>query len=127
MLGLKRFINTPCFKRQGYLYKLIQRSGNVSFYKALSSKKETLEGYVVAKIRIKDGETAPNGDYIRPREKFPSPSEFGKYGWFYLPESFHSAKEHFLNLCCSKKNKINLKSATHKKTKVRRKHFFLHE
>ena len=99
----------PCFKRQGYLYKLIQRSGNVILYEALSSKKEKLKGYVVAKIRIKGGETAPNGEYIPPREKFPSPSDFGKYGWFYMPESLQIAMNHFFELCEDKELRTNFK------------------
>ena len=46
------------------------------------------------------GKTLPNGNKIPPREIFPSPSEFGFNGWYYMsnPESKKMAYEQYQEL-----------------------------
>ena len=84
--------------RQGYEYSQIAREGNVALYEARYLNGSELRGFVVAKIRIKNATTMPSGKFMPKREKFPSRSDFGKYGWFFSKESRSEAEEYYQQL-----------------------------
>ena len=53
---------------------------------------------MVVRIRNKKTSKLPNGVVLPHREVFPSPSEFGKTGWFYMKKSKALANAHFDDL-----------------------------
>ena len=90
---------------QGYEYSQIAREGNVAWYEARYLNGSELKGFVVAKIRIKNATIMPSGKVMAKQEKFPSRSEFGKYGWFFLKESRDKAQNHYQKLLYQVRNK----------------------
>jgi len=83
---IKKLPNT--LKRHGHNLELMKRKGMIVLYRSLSpNRKDGVFGYILAKIRVRNEQTAPNGDIIPKRECFPSPSEFGSKGEFWMPES----------------------------------------
>lgn len=96
---IKYQILSPLIKRGVYSYKLIDRKGMIAFYEQYRSKQLNLiTGFVVARIRHGKATKLPNGNLLPYRELFPAPSTFGRYGWFYMPESRHLAHAHYQDL-----------------------------
>ena len=91
--------------KQRHEYSQIAREGNVAWYEARFLNGSKLRGFVVAKIRIKNATTMPSGKFMPKQEKFPSRSEFGKYGWFFLKESRDKAQNHYQKLLYQVRNK----------------------
>jgi len=87
------------FERSGILYKLIERNGMIAIYEAyLPNRTDVLYGYAVARIKHEKEARFKNGHVIPARERFPSPSRFGTYGFFYMPKSREKAFEHYQEL-----------------------------
>ena len=89
------------FRRAKWHYRLLERNGMAAIYEQrASAKPDKISGYAVARIRRVEGKTMPNGNKIPPREIFPSPSEFGFNGWYYMsnPESKKMAYEQYHKL-----------------------------
>ena len=89
------------FRRSGWNYSLLERNGMAAIYEQREpAKPDKISGYVVARIRRIKGKTLPDGNKIPPREIFPSPSEFGFNGWYYMsnPESKKMAYEQYHKL-----------------------------
>jgi hypothetical protein len=84
----------PCFARAGHRYKLVKRSDRVGLFETIKKEGEAT-GYVVAIIRIRNRQILPNGKQIARREVFPSCSEFGKLGWFFMKTSLGKALKRF--------------------------------
>jgi hypothetical protein len=86
----------PEFKRSGWNYSLLSRTGMVAIYEQRDpAYPDKPSGYVVARIvRVPETEF-PKNRIMPAREKFPSPSKFGKYGWFYMPKSKNKAFERY--------------------------------
>jgi hypothetical protein len=83
-------------KRGSYQYHLIERIGLIGLYRQRVIKNpKNISGYVVARIRKEKSKKLPNGVILPHREKFPSPSEFGKWGFFYMKRSKLLAFAHF--------------------------------
>ena len=57
-----------------------------------------LYGYCVARITREKEARFKNGYVIPARERFPSPSRFGTYGFFYMPKGKKIAFEHYQEL-----------------------------
>ena len=86
-------------KRGSYQYHLIERIGLIGLYEQRVVKNsKNISGYVVARIRKEKSKKLPNGVVLPHREKFPSPSEFGRAGWFYMKKSWALAYAHFHEL-----------------------------
>ena len=85
-------------KKQGFDYSLIKRDGRIAWYEARYLNGSELVGYIVIKIRTKKATTLPSGITAACREVFPSPSEYGKMGWFYMPKSRSASEAHFMEL-----------------------------
>ena len=89
----------PKIKRGKFIYHLIKREEMVALYDQRKNRKpDRVCGYVVARIRKKKKTKLPNGVLQPNKEKFPSESEFGKNGWFYMEQSFQLASSHFNEL-----------------------------
>lgn len=89
------------FRRTGWNYSLIERNGMAAIYEQRApAKPDKISGYVVARIRRVKGKRMPDGNKIPPREIFPSPSEFGFNGWYYMsnPESKKMAYKQYHKL-----------------------------
>ena len=84
--------------KQGFEYLLVKREGNVALYEARYLNGSELTGFVVIKIRIKKATILPSGRINACREVFPSPSEFGKRAWFYMPKSRSASEAHYTEL-----------------------------
>lgn len=92
-------ILSPIIKRGSYNYYLLQRIGMIAIYEQRRLKTPDRGcGYVVVRIRNKKTSKLPNGVVLPHREVFPSPSEFGKTGWFYMKKSKALANAHFDDL-----------------------------
>jgi hypothetical protein len=85
-------------KKQGFDYSLVMRDGRIAWYEARYLKGSELVGYIVIKIRTKKASKLPSGYTAACREVFPSPSEYGKMGWFYMPTSRSASEAHFMEL-----------------------------
>ena len=86
-------------ERSGYTHKLIERNGMIAIYESyLLGKPKKLYGYCVARITREKEARFKNGHIIPARERFPSPSRFGTYGFFYIPRSRHKAFEQYQEL-----------------------------
>ena len=86
----------PVIKRGTYHYHLIQRIGMIAIYEQRRCKTPDRGcGSVVVRIRNKKPSKLPNGVVLPHREVFPSSSEFGKTGWFYMKKSKVLAYAHF--------------------------------
>ncbi|MDA7757672.1 hypothetical protein N8920_07205 [Opitutales bacterium] len=89
----------PLIERSGYIHRLIERNGMIAIYESyLLGKPKNLYGYCVARITREKEARFKNGYVIPARERFPSPSRFGTYGFFYMPQSRHKAFEHYHEL-----------------------------
>ena len=89
------------FKRSGWWYEEVKRSGDVRFYNQFSDANHSrLSGYVVAVIRIKPRWETPSGKILNNSEIFPSPTRFGIDGFYYMAndKSFNLANKEFLKL-----------------------------
>ena len=89
------------FKRSGWWYEEVKRSGDVRFYNQFSDANHSrLSGYVVAVIRIKPSWKTPSGKILNNSEIFPSPTRFGIDGFYYMAndKSFNLANKEFLKL-----------------------------
>jgi hypothetical protein len=89
------------FKRSGWWYEEVKRSGDVRFYNQFSDANHSrLSGYVVAIIRVQPRRKVPSGKILDSSEGFPSPSRFGIDGFFYMAndKSFNLANKEFLEL-----------------------------
>ena len=89
------------FKRSGWWYEEVKRSGDVRFYNQFSDASHSrLSGYVVAIIRVQPRRKVPSGKILDSSEGFPSPSRFGIDGFFYMAndKSFNLANKEFLEL-----------------------------
>lgn len=93
-------------KRQGFDYSLIKRDGRIAWYEARYLNGSELVGYVVVKIRVRKGTMLPSGLLTSCREVFPAPSEFGKFGWFYMPKSRSASKSHYKELVEAEKEEM---------------------
>ena len=85
-------------KRQGFDYSLVKRDGRIAWYEARYLNGSEPVGYIVIKIRTKKASKLPSGYITAYREVFPSPSEYGKLGWFYMPEKRFACEAHFMEL-----------------------------
>ena len=65
-----------------------------------------LVGYIVIKIRKKKASKLPSGYTAACREVFPSPSEYGKMGWFYMPKSRSASESHYKELVEAEKEEM---------------------
>ena len=89
----------PEIERSGYIHKLIERNGMIAIYESyLLGKPNKLYGYCIARITREKEARFKNGHIIPARERFPSPSRFGTYGFFYMPKSRELAFEHYHEL-----------------------------
>ena len=89
----------PIIKRGPYLYYLIQRIGMIAIYEQRRPRTpDRACGYAVVRIRNKKSYKLPNGVMLPHREVFPSRSEFGRNGWFYMKKSRAFAYAHFHEL-----------------------------
>jgi hypothetical protein len=89
-------ILAPNFKRRGWEYSLIKRDGMIAVYEQRNPcRLDKISGFAVVRIKTVKETKMPNGKIVPPREKFPSPSEFGRYGWYYMSKSKEIALEHF--------------------------------
>jgi hypothetical protein len=89
----------PIIKRGPYLYYLIQRIGMIAIYEQRRPRtSDRACGYAVVRIRNKKSYKLPNGVMLPHREVFPSRSEFGRTGWFYMKKSRAFAYSHFHEL-----------------------------
>ena len=102
---------------QGFDYHLIERKGDIAWYEARYPNGIELKGFVVAKIRIKNATILPSGKFMPKQEKFPSRSEFGKCGWFFLKESRDKAQNHYQKLLNQVRNK-EIESLENDTTKI---------
>jgi hypothetical protein len=93
-------------KKQGFDYSLIEREGRIAWYEARYLNGSELVGYVVVKIRVRKGTMLPSGLLTSCREVFPAPSEFGKFGWFYMPKSRSASKSHYKELVEAEKEEM---------------------
>ena len=85
-------------ERHGFSLKQIKRIANIAIYEAKylgATSRSKIQGYIVAKITHAKEGILPDGTVVPAREAFPSPSKFGKYGWFYMPKSLETATTHF--------------------------------
>jgi hypothetical protein len=89
----------PIIKRGSYHYYLMHRIGMIAIYEQRRPKTpDRACGYAVVRIRNQKPSKLPNGVILPHREVFPSPSEFGKTGWFYMKKSRAFAYAHFYEL-----------------------------
>lgn len=89
----------PVIERSGYIHKLIERIGMVAIYETYEIENSNkLYGYCVARITREKEARFKNGYVIPARERFPSPSRFGTYGFFYMPKGKKIAFEHYQEL-----------------------------
>ena len=89
----------PIIKRGSYQYYLMQRIGMIAIYEQRRPKTPDRGcGYAVVRIRNKKSYKLPNGVMLPHREVFPSRSEFGKTGWFFMKKSRALAFAHFHEL-----------------------------
>ena len=96
---IKYQILPPLIKRGVNSYKLIDRKGMIAFYEQCRSREPNLvTGFVVARLRHEKPTRLPNGKLLPYRERFPSPSTFGRYGWFYMAKSRDMAHAHYQDL-----------------------------
>ena len=97
---MKKYKILPAqIKRGSYHYHLIERIGMIAIYEQRSPKNpDRACGYAVVRIRRKKPTKLPNGVILPYREIFPSPSDFGRYGWFYMKKSKEMALDHFHDL-----------------------------
>ena len=86
----------------GYDYSLIARKDNSAWYEARYINGSDIKGYVVASIFKRKANVFPNGDKLPDRECFPSPSDFGRLAWFYMPKSKEIAEERYKELVSKK-------------------------
>jgi len=89
----------PIIKRGTYHYYLIHRIGMIAIYEQRRPRTPDRGcGYAVIRIRNQKPSKLPNGVILPHREVFPSPSEFGKTGWFFMKKSRALAFIHFHEL-----------------------------
>jgi hypothetical protein len=79
----------------GYDVTLIERIGRIAWYEARYVNGTKLQGYFVAKIRVRKEAISPRGKVIQSYEQFPPESEGGRMGHFYMPKSRDVAEAHF--------------------------------
>ena len=97
-MGPERLPKQIRHKKGGFDYTLIKREGKIAWYEARYLNGSELTGFVVIKIRIKKATILPSGRINACREVFPSPSEFGKRAWFYMPKSRSASEAHYTEL-----------------------------
>jgi len=91
---IKKLPNT--LKRHGHDLKLMKRKGMIALYLSQCSNKEDgVFGYIVAKIRARKERPLPGGRTMPASEQFPTPSEFGSNGYFFMPQSLDTAMHQF--------------------------------
>jgi len=91
---IKKLPNT--LKRHGHSLELIKRKGMIALYRSLSpNRKDGVFGYIVAKIRARKERPLPDGRTMPASEQFPTPSEFGSSGHFFMPKSLDTAMHQF--------------------------------
>lgn len=89
----------PIIKRGSYNYYLVERLGMIAIYDQRRPKTpDKVCGYAVVRIRKQKSSKLPNGVILPHREKFPSPSDFGRTGWFYIKKDRAYAYAHFHEL-----------------------------
>jgi len=82
------------FRRSGWNYQCELRNGDVTLCRQFSDTRyEKESGFVVCIIRIKKSRVLPSGKVLSQGEVFPSPSRFGKDGFFFMlkPNGFSLA------------------------------------
>ena len=95
-------------KKQGFDYSLVMRDGRIAWYEARYLKGSELVGYIVIKIRTKKASKLPSGYTAACREVFPSPSEFGKRGWFYMSPNRSASESHYRELVLEATKKMEV-------------------
>lgn len=79
------FIPGSRFRRSGWNYQCEVRNGDVTLCRQFSDTRyEKESGFVVCIIRIKKRRVLPTGKVLGQGEVFPSPSRFGKDGFFFM-------------------------------------------
>jgi hypothetical protein len=72
---------------RGWVFNLVKREGMVCVYRKVSE--EGLIYYEVVVLRRENGGNRIMGGvevYFKPKERYPSDEEFGRYGWCYVRE-----------------------------------------
>ena len=108
LVGPNRLSQFIRHEKQGFDYSLIKRDGKIAWYEARYLNGSELVGYVVIKIRTKKETKLPNGEITPFREVFPSPSEFGKRGWFYMSPNRSASESHYRELVLEATKKIEV-------------------
>lgn len=88
------------FNRQGFIYELVARDGDIAVYSQRSKSIGTKDlgkvvGYEVFKVQSHDG-LFIHGVWIEPSEYIPSNAEWGQKGWSFFDEK--KAMEKFQKL-----------------------------
>lgn len=100
------------FKKNGYLYRLTKRKGNVTLVTVFSKRGLEINGYEVHLIRTRQYRQSPYSTTPTPvnwerEEYYPSNNDFGKYGWYY--ETKEKAEQ-----CFNEKIMLKLKAGVSK-------------
>lgn len=100
----KRLPKKHTLRQQGYDYSLIERKGDRAWYEARYINGTDIKGYVAITVTKRKGSKFPDGRVLPDRECFPSESEFGTLGWFFMPTSRHLAEKRFNELVAKDSN-----------------------
>ena len=92
------------FRKGSFDYNKMKRDGMIAMYSVTHHKSGNLKGYeVVVLTNIAD--KVINGAFIQAHEQYPSESQFGRSGWYYMKggEGMAESKYAFLKANASKR------------------------
>ena len=80
------------FTRDGMRHVQIRREGNVAMFRLDTG------GVEVVRVRVAKPQKLPNGTFAPWRETYPSNEEFGRHGWYFMPQQRVDADAKFEQL-----------------------------
>jgi hypothetical protein len=96
------------FRKGSFQYDKIKRDGMIAMYSVTHQKTGNLKGYEVV-VLTSIADKVIEGTSIPAHEQYPSQSQFGRSGWYYMKggEGMAEAKYDLLRLPASKRKAIS--------------------
>lgn len=85
------------FKRNGHVYTQVERNDRAAIYSVSGA------GFEVIRIRIGKETTLPNGKVAPLRELYPNDEQFGRHGWYFMPQEMDKMRQKFQEITSTDK------------------------